>query len=893
MGIHLREGDVRRRVWVWLPGVLAMLGAALAPRADAQRETGFDNPYYTTGTEVAPATLVPSVRKWYLPQRLYSIYDWRQESYSNYARRPYERYTSVFLEGSPFYDVYGNYITQGWMIYDWTEDYPSDSGSSIAKDRRFGSWFNNILISQSHQGQFHSSLMVGDGIRTTLTPLTFSKPRFDGIQWDLLTDKYGLTLLSSRVSNTGEVSGTDIPFPVSTTLFTNLWAAKGQTQIGDFATAGATFVNAAHRNSNVDFGDNSLSGLLSGPLNADFVRSIIVRITDDSPEDGDGGALLSRWRIFVDGVDHTDDIIPTVEGGVRRRGVIEASGTDAIVLTWNIEDFSPSVEDEIVDFREIGLIEIGLVLANDYRVEITSNKQTNSLGVPVFLPVLRADGNVKDGSNQAFHRFRYGLPTGNRLVGFDLAVSDLGGFELKGEIVRNYQYRRFPNENITRHQELATNKADAFYVTAQQRTYPWTLFAEAFSLDADYTTRAFIPNAEGQVNYDNEQRHIYEFVDDNDDQDELPDWTRLYFGPLVNTRQGLNLRTDNAVFPGIDEDNDDISDFNRNFNTRPDYEEPFLRFDVEPPEYLFGMDMNSNGVIDRFEDDSQADYPYKLGNRGYNAYVGLEVTPGTTLMAGRLDQRLLKTRRDNQMTYLLLTAAREVPDQGLSLSFIANPRRVRDDIPDDVLLWQDLPGTRGRSVFTRDPLAARDAFINTSYLEVRYDRFLPFTAKVKHEFHQQRGDEDEDLRDPRFFGVMTKGEYGFDIRRWQMVPRWKQLYGSRTPASPAALKTRELTEILSLQAMRVLNPNLSFIAGAEYESFNNLRDKPDPLPSGYLLDGNTWILAGQIASTSAFQGYDLTANVGVRWIRQDFDGTRASSEMLSFITVFAGLGTDR
>ena len=46
---------------------------------------------------------------------------------------------------------------------------------------------------------------------------------------------------------------------------------------------------------------------------------------------------------------------------MRRRGVIEASGTDVITLTFNIEDFSPSVEDEIDDFREIERIEVGLI----------------------------------------------------------------------------------------------------------------------------------------------------------------------------------------------------------------------------------------------------------------------------------------------------------------------------------------------------------------------------------------------------------------------------------------------------------------------------------------------------------------------------------------------------
>jgi hypothetical protein len=882
---------VRHRASILL-GLAALLCAA--PHAGAQRATGFDNPYYTSGTKIAPATLVPSVRKWYLPQRLYQLYDWRQEQYSNYARNHYERYNNVFLEGSPFYDVYGNYITQGWMIFDWTEDYPQNNGSSITKNPRFGSWFNNILISSSHQGQFHSSLMVGDGIRTTLTPLTFSKPRFDGVQWDIQTDKYALTLLSSRVNNTAEISDTELGGSVLFSTFTNFYGGRAETQVGDLARMGFTFVNAAHRNSELAFGDNSMKGLLSGPMNTDFVRSVVVRITDDSPEDGEGGALLSRWRIYINGVEHTDDIQPTIEGGVRRRGVIEASGTDAIILTYDIEkDFSPSIEDEITEFQEIEDIEIGLVLANDYRVEITSNKQTNNLGTPVFLPVLRSPGNVKDGSNQAFHRFEYGLPTGNRLLGFDLRIADVGGFDLRGEFVRNFQYRRFPNENFETDQSLATNEADAFYVTAQQTAYPWTFFAEGFSIDADYSTTAFIPNSEGEVFYDNENRHLYEFVDDNDDQDELPDWSRLYFGPRVNTRQGQSLLTDNAVFPGIDENNDDISDFNRNFNTQPDYDEPFLRFDVDPPEFLFGMDMNSNGVIDRFEDDNEADYPYKKGRRGYNAYVGLEVRPGVNVMAGYLDQRLLMTSRENQNAYLMLTAKHEIPEQDLSLWFIGHPRKVKDDIPDDVLLWVERPGTRGLSVFTRDPLAARDAFVNTSYLEVRWDRILPLTARVKHEFYNQLGDANTGLRDQSFFGVMTKGEYSFDVERFTVLPRWKQLYSSETPAQRADLKTRELTEILSLQVMRPVNPNITFVAGAEYEIFNNLRKRPDPLPSGYLLDGNTLILAGQVANNSAYLGYDLTTNVGVRWIRRDFESSPASSELLSFITVFAGLGTDR
>ena len=67
-----------------------------------------------------------------------------------------------------------------------------------------------------------------------------------------------------------------------------------------------------------------------------------------------------------------------------------------------------------------------------------------------------------------------------------------------------------------------------------------------------------------------------------------------------------------GIFPGLDENNDFISDFNQNDNENspnliPDYEEPFLRFYTDRPEFLYGMDMNHNGWIDRFENDEEAD----------------------------------------------------------------------------------------------------------------------------------------------------------------------------------------------------------------------------------------------------------------------------------------------
>jgi len=65
------------------------------------------------------------------------------------------------------------------------------------------------------------------------------------------------------------------------------------------------------------------------------------------------------------------------------------------------------------------------------------------------------------------------------------------------------------------------------------------------------------------------------------------------------------------------------------------------------------------------------------------------------------------------------------------------------------------------------------------------------------------------------------------------------------------------------------------------------------LPAGYVDDSSTWILAAQISNSSAYQGNYITTNVGVKWARQDVDFAPASSELFSFITVYAGLGTDQ
>jgi hypothetical protein len=94
------------------------------------------------GPGVLFGALDPAVKKWYVPQELFTDYGWRQWEYSNYAQDPYERYVNTTREGDYFYDVYGNFTTRGWLIYDWRQFQPQPLGSGIFQSTRFNRWFN-------------------------------------------------------------------------------------------------------------------------------------------------------------------------------------------------------------------------------------------------------------------------------------------------------------------------------------------------------------------------------------------------------------------------------------------------------------------------------------------------------------------------------------------------------------------------------------------------------------------------------------------------------------------------------------------------------------------------------------------------------------------------------
>ena len=815
--------------------------------------------------------LIPTLRKWYVPQDLYYIYDWGGYKYTNYAKEPYERYVSTQLEGLGQYDIFGNYITRGWRIYEWRQQQPLAFGSTVFKDARFGQWFQNLVVASDSKGQYFTSLTVGDRIRTTLTPLTFSRSRFNGVQWDFASDKYEATVLLSRVSEPVRVvQGSN---RVQETDYTNFMGLRGTTQIGDFINLGATLVNTNFGSSSSNFSENSRAGLLTSSQNSGNVTEIVVRIADDSPGDG-SGALFFSSQMIVDG--EIMPVNPTIEGGRQREGFLEALEEAPILLRYRVPD--PLVVQKV---------SFAMVLSNDYRVEMTSDLQTNINGQPIFLPVTRAEGNVRDNTNQRVVRFDYGLPSANQIASVDLVVEDVWGMEVRGEFARNTQFQRYPNINIQKLSNLKKGEvtADAWFFNATRRSGRWFSYGEAFSMDHDYATRGYITDQNDFVDYENQRQNWFEYIDDNDDNDQLVDWPRFGGGG-----------GDNAVFPGLDENNDLITDFNENVNLTPDYEEPFLRHYIDPPDFLFGVDMNHNTVVDRFENDEEADYPYKKGHRGWNIYGGGELYPGVNITAGRNHEWLIAGEETSEALYLMVSGLRDVPGIGKFEVFHVL-KFVEDSISDNLLQWVQRPGSIGGLQPFDDPMITEDTMVNQSFVGWKYTRGnLTFMNKLRFDHFKQRGAAADRLDDSSFIGVINKADYPVEIgRNITLIPRWKNIWRKRSQPRTSQLGINELSEIISLSAVFPVLTKSRVEVGVEAIIFRNAEAIPDPLPPEYIDDFIGKVFTLQYTNRVQYQGYSITSNVGFQVNDINFGNLQDLdvSNTIAFIELFAGLEQER
>ena len=830
------------------------------------------------GPDVLFDALDPAMRKWYVPQELYAEYQWQHWQYANYARENYQRYVPGSIEGTYFYDLYGNFLNRGWQIFDWRQQNPQPFGSTLRKDGRFSAWFNNVVIAADHKGQYHYAITVGDQIRTTLTPMTFSKPRFNGVQIDLASDKYAATLLLSRISEPGSAA--------ARTDNSNLTGGRIEIQVGDFVKVGGTLVNAHHSHTQDDaLSGNFAKGSLLDSQRFESLSFIEILIKDDSPEDGEAGGALFDADILIYDLEGNETrgseigFRPLIEGGFQRRGFLAADGNEQIKLRFDLLDRTYSGPNP----STISRIRLELVVANDYLIEVGSGLQTNIVRQQIFIPVFRADGNVKDSSNQRVLAFDYGLPTANQLAGFTLELTDLEGFNGNFELNLNNRWRKFPNPNLEKHR-TGSEESLAWTANLSKVSHPYFGFVEAFHVAPDYTTSFRTVQETGIVDYADNLK-IYEFVDDNDDQDRNPDWRRRGF-----------TSGDAVVFPGWDENNDFISDFNQNDspespNRFPDYDEPFLRFHTDRPEFLYGIDMNHNGTIDRFENDEEADLPYKRDRQGYNIYLGRYLHPHLKLSAGQVRVRQLSDERRNLASYLLLSGDHVF--WRFRLRLFQDLRKVQDTIRNDLLQWIQPPNSRGELRPVRDALPAQNTVLNTTWLGFDYQGLSGLKVKniLRWQlYHQLDSDEELALRSLRqetaFFGLINKAEYRFNFGSLSLIPAWKSEFLHFSSFKTGEARRRELSQIAMFIARKPVLYTTYLEAGVEYHRFFQLQNPKPPRADDSYTELTTLC---QMTDTSDYQGYRLTTVLGFSLSRLGFGVEKSTINTRSFITVYAGV----
>jgi len=675
-----------------------------------------------------------------------------EEGYLNYGAEEYKAYERELMVRKK-YDYLGNFLMEGYEVYTLDErrpglDQPGLEGSVIFKHSYYNDWFNNLIITKDSYRGWKTTATVGDAIRTKFTSLTLKLSRFNGIRWDAASPKNKFTVLGSRgypdlFSTPVKGGGSNRVIEVAPIY---IFGVHWQTQLGDILKLGATYINQHQVDATKPANQNSIKGTIPEMLPPD---TLIVRFTDDSPEDGRAGAAVFSCYITVKGKIGDQDTIlssnpaspyyspflaPTVVGGYIPPGAshIEANGTEAV-------DYIFPIPSTIVGTPVYA--EFEAVVANDYRISLKQRhtfydpkeKELVPRGAPcdpspdatdamskkalwrgLGWVVARADGNVQDYTNKKRLKFEYLMPTGQDIYGIDFEAN-LVGLKIKGEYENNVQYGKFPVVKGRRGSE----EHSAYYINVVKDIgQTASLGAEYFRISPGYGG-GYISSRSGMVFYtdrggkDANEASTSEFplVEDNDDNDQWPDDS-----PADYPTGG---QMDSGVYPGLDKNNDDIPDTDQNSNGIPDYEEPSMLYYSDPQEFVYGIDFNNNGIIDERENDDKPDYPYDRNLEGYHYFMLFKPIKGMKVTFGHYNMHQIADAGVSTANYIKFSYMYDFPRIG-QFEINYDGKRVKDDIPDPVYIFQIGGGGAPTSPPPKDILPMRNSAVHTYFSQFRY-----------------------------------------------------------------------------------------------------------------------------------------------------------------------------
>lgn len=886
--------------------------------------------------------------------------------YKSYGLDPYDLKPSHLVQISRF-DRMGNYLTAGELVYSMDETRPGLASFGGMVRGRYASKvkMNYAVQHDTYHGVAYKLMVLPanpelvarqlpEGVRTRFSPLTLNITRYAGVRFDAHGRRNRTTLLYSRgASNRLRFSfftpGRRERSPVI------LWGGHWQSQLGAALRIGTTFVNQHITDTTVKRGSVFRGNL---PYEMLSPKTITVRVTDDSPDDASPAATYAMGilleiidadggvrRLTNDAALATGDaaldptLSPTVAG--RRSGDhYEAVGLEErIDYTFTLPTDVVARKAEFVA-QVAGDYRIGVRQTHDYVEEPGDDPDASEWPAPAsalggryeagFLPnpshdprypidfkfpevdptytEVRSTGNSRDVDEVRTVRFEYGMPTAQSLVSTDFSLR-YGGYALDGELAVNIQDRKFTS--VPGERSAETHRA--FFLSgggplpALRGRLLSTFGAEVFSIpaawsggyDAKRGGSVFFTDVatwpQGSVSQE------FNLYDDNDDGDQWED-------DHPNDSAASNV-DDAGVFPGQDANNDRVIDTDQNSNGRPDWSEPFLSYYADPPEFLYDVDFNNNGLPDMTENDDEADYPYRRGQRGYHAYVDFpHVLPGISrLSVGHYQMEDVKGGGESSARYLRVEGERPVGSIG-QVGFTDVIKWVEDDIADASYIWKvtdDLSenllvvqSTERISQFRildmrppdPDPMLMRNSTVNTLFLRADLAPYSGLELRSRnqlvlnrqHEAELDDGTQQESgtvLRWTLSNRVGYTRPLGQDLTiqaRGKYLLRWDRGYGSG--------QQRFSIVSPSLDARYHLTRHVRLVAGQEGWPLVPFRynDHED--------DGNSYTQRTTLAMAQAdwmYWGWSMNVSIGMQWQSRESD-TEDRGERVFFLESFVG-----
>lgn len=539
----------------------------------------------------------------------------------------------------------------------------------------------------------------------------------------------------------------------------------------------------------------------------------------------------------------------------------------------------------------------------------------------VAYTVARSAGKGTDMSRKLVS-FEYGIPTGQALYGLDGKLT-LKGLTLKGEFVTNPQY--FISPVGSNAGDRFDKRAWSYFLTAQKQVGSLDLGAEWFNLDPDYSgnydsIRGGIPFFTDQC-ANCPQMQEFNVMADNDDNDQWPD-------EFLNEKPTAD-KSDSGIFPGLDDNQDLVPDSDQNINGIPDWTEPILFYDADPPEFTYGIDFNNNGVVDFRENDNLPDYPYRRDRRGLHLFAMWDQLGMWGKWASVGLYRTKEPAGGNKANALYARYEHEVFSPYIGhLKIDDDVKLVKDSIRDDVYIWRDVgaselipspyptltgPNIEARDLNTqllpptRDPLNMKNSLVNTLLLESRITQLTGFTITntLQWMHNGQKADEFDDgtIQEDGTVSLVTlvdKVDYTLQAGNLLVRPMFKNLIlrenWDRLETAVGDGKLQKVTARAPiLRTKYTFTPKTSLELGFQgFPFWRHSVDRIDRRPKAYHWTPNAdiddqyqeWTFLLMMSNRSDHYGYNLASQFGFIKTDREYDEEARQDENFNSGRIF-------